>query len=602
MDPGAALGAISLAFQVFSGCIKGCQLLIEARDLPQKYGYLRHRLRLEQLKLLDWWNASGLTAEAAFRETRLDEGRQAVIDSLFQIRYLTLDIDRIKQRYDLALKIVDKNDAGDTAAPAGLLALEVAEASRTRETLRQKSLQYADTFMKCPARLRWAVFDGTKFEQLIARFAELNNSMHFSLELEQRRRHFQLQEATQMQVLQVHDKLDQVFELIQSLRLPPLHSSQKASPESSSREPFDNLERLARFKALSMTVGHGDSYEVDAGHRIGLEVPSPRSLELPIAHLELGRNQRQQDVQRVAGTYKETPVWVEWKYYDERRTTLVHECIEDRIARLATLLRKNPEKPEELRLPAAVGYVHDPTSTRFGLVFESPGYQSTSAPKSLYSRLQRTRKPSLTVRLNMARRLVASLEYLHVMKWLHKGLRSDNILFLTSSGSDWLPLDFCLSGFDYSRPADPDEVTELPSHHREHDLYRHPDVQFDVPRDGEYGYREKHDIYSLGVVLMEIGLWQPIHQFLGLSLDQLIPRPAIRGVHSALLKAESVAIIEAEAGERHSEAVRLCLGHDPGYPWDESEISLVEETRTPPDLRPADNLRRAKEILRSIIV
>ena len=58
MDPvsasGLALSAVSLAFQVFSGCVKAYQILIEAEGLPKKYEYLRLRLQLEQCRLLDW--------------------------------------------------------------------------------------------------------------------------------------------------------------------------------------------------------------------------------------------------------------------------------------------------------------------------------------------------------------------------------------------------------------------------------------------------------------------------------------------------------------------------------------------------------------------
>ncbi|KAI2469164.1 prion-inhibition and propagation-domain-containing protein [Annulohypoxylon bovei var. microspora] len=592
MDPGTALGVISLSFQVFAGCIKGCQLLLEAKHFPQKYSYLRHRLRLEQLKLLDWWDASGFTAEAAFQDTQLDERKQAMVDSLIQIRSITLDISRIKERYDLTLKIADDDQRDDTTTRGGLLVANSTYVSISQETLRQKSLNYADAVLKCPTRLRWALFDAAKFKQLLARFAELNNSMHSSLELEQRRRHAKLQEATQIQILQVHDKLDQVVELIQSLRLAPNYDPGGPWLDSDESEP-STLESLARFKVLSMTANHEDfPCEREMIVQIGLEIPSPADLELLLSQVELQDDQRQLGAQRIAGMYGSAAVWTEWKCYDERSTTLAYHCVESRITRLAALLHKNAAKPRELRLPVALGYVHDRDLARFGLVFELPALTSMSVPQSLYDRLQTSMKPSLSMRLNMARKLVVSLEYLHATKWLHKGLRSDNILFLTSYNPGWL--SFCLSGFDYSRPAVPNEVTEVPSSNREHDLYRHPDVQFDVPRDGEYGYREKHDVYSLGVVLMEIGLWQPIHQFLGISLNRLISRPVIRGVRSSLLKANSLALLTSEAGALFSEAVRLCLSCDQGYLPDGSKVSAMLRKNG------ISSLHKAQEILQSI--
>ncbi|KAI1656055.1 hypothetical protein F4813DRAFT_365171 [Daldinia decipiens] len=119
-----------------------------------------------------------------------------------------------------------------------------------KEKLRRKTIEYADTLLKYPTRLRWVVFDATKFEKLLARFSELNNSMHSNLELEQRREHFQLQEATQLQALQVHDKLDQVVDLVRSLRLHVDHGQGVLERDSNGKTTFNNLKQLARFKAI----------------------------------------------------------------------------------------------------------------------------------------------------------------------------------------------------------------------------------------------------------------------------------------------------------------------------------------------------------------
>ncbi|KAI1207427.1 prion-inhibition and propagation-domain-containing protein [Annulohypoxylon truncatum] len=598
MDPGTALSVVSLAFQVFSGCIKGCQLLLDAKNLPQKYGYLRHRLRLEQLKLLDWWDASGFIAETAFEDTQLDERKQTMVDSLLQIRSITLDISRIKDRYDLSLKVSDEGRGNDAAVSGGFLEFNSSGTPSKRDKLREKSLRYADAVLKCPIGLRWAVFDAAKFEQLLARFSELNNSMHLSLELDQRRHYMRLQETSHIQILQVHDKLDQIVELIQSLRLSP-HCDLTSSSQGLDQGVPNTLERLARFKALSMAASRGElPCEDDVMVQVGLEIPSPGDLELLLSQIELHGGQRQHGNQRVTGKYGDTPIWVEWKGYDENTTTLEYRSVGNRITRLAALLLKHPDTPQELRLPTSLGYVHDPASARFGIVFELPALTETSVPPSLYDRFQIVAKPSLTTRLNIARKLVIGLEYIHAMKWLHKGLRSDNILFLAPSDRDWL--SFCLSGFDYSRPANPNEMTELPSDNREHDLYRHPDIQFDVPRDGEYGYKEKHDIYSLGVILMEIGLWQPIHQFLGISLNRFIRRPIIRGVRCNLLKPESLAILESETGERYTDAVKLCLTGNLGGLTSGRESFVFSEEGDKLEESSTGCLQMVQEILQSI--
>lgn len=203
-----------------------------------------------------------------------------------------------------------------------------------------------------------------------------------------------------------------------------------------------------------------------------------------------------------------------------------------------------------------MGFVSDPNMNRVGLVFESPCVEKPLVPQSLFSMLQHSKKPSLSLRIKMAKDLANTVQYLHATNWLHKGLRSDNILFPSLLGQD--SLAFWLSGFDYSRPMN-DEVTELASKDRAHELYRHPDVQFDVPRDGPYGFKNFHDVYSLGVVLFEIGIWQPVNQFLGISLNQRILRPAIRGVRGSLLNESSFSELQGETGDRFAQAVKQCL-------------------------------------------
>jgi len=71
-----------------------------------------------------------------------------------------------------------------------------------------------------------------------------------------------------------------------------------------------------------------------------------------------------------------------------------------------------------------------------------------------------------------------------------------------------------ISGFGYSKPNDPAESTlEYSLLNRLHDLYRHPEI---VKSRGNPGagdairLQQCHDLFSLGIVLLEIGLWEQI--------------------------------------------------------------------------------------------
>ncbi|KAI1463536.1 prion-inhibition and propagation-domain-containing protein [Daldinia caldariorum] len=508
MDPGTAVGAISLVFQIFAVCVQGCQVILELKYFPQEYDYLRHCFYLEQLKLLDWWTASGFTYETTIEVAQQDERRRAALESLNQIKALMLEASEIKQRHGPSSKSAEDNK-GESAG---------------------------GVFSKLPTRLRWVVSDADRFERLLARFIALNKSLDFILKPDQRSQFLQFQEITQLEFVRLHDKVDQILEFERSRhRLPSGHGS-GGSSQGSNENSYRLLERLTRFKALNMSViDDGVSYENDAAAQPLLRVPLSDDLKLSLSAVKLQDNQKEDKSQRVSGTFNDAAVWIEWKCYDEDISEFYCRFIENRIERLATLLLKNPENPEKLHLPAALGYVHDPSSARFGLVFESPTLTSISIIP----------KPSLTIRIDMALRLTTS--------------------------------------FDYSRPSD--DRTELPT----------KQVQFDVPRDGKYGYEEKHDVYSLGVVLMEIGLWRPIHLSLGLSLNEHTQRPVIRGVQDELLKATRLASLE-------SEVVKLCLvGNTKPSPNGSQSLGNIRENGYSSG-DSMDCLQKAKEALQSIIV
>jgi len=145
--------------------------------------------------------------------------------------------------------------------------------------------------------------------------------------------------------------------------------------------------------------------------------------------------------------------------------------------------------------------------------------------------------------------------YLHSVNWLHKGLRSNSVVFFTPPGEE---ADYgapCLSGFDYARPDLPEEVTEPPAAHSENDIYRHPNVL------GNSSSRSKksHDIYSLGVVLIEIAYWQRIDSIVNLSESLKAARKEVRGVKEMLLGEKYMKEIEGSVGEIYQEVVRKCL-------------------------------------------
>src|SRR5207302_466297 len=84
-------------------------------------------------------------------------------------------------------------------------------------------------------------------------------------------------------------------------------------------------------------------------------------------------------------------------------------------------------------------------------------------------------------------------------------------------------------GFNNSRPSKPKEFSEPARLSNELLRYWHPDYK-NVPMQK---YRHEFDYYSLGIVLLEIGLWSPLSA-LTRNLDKQEPAEFARAVRESL--------------------------------------------------------------------
>lgn len=169
------------------------------------------------------------------------------------------------------------------------------------------------------------------------------------------------------------------------------------------------------------------------------------------------------------------------------------------VRTLATKLRcADPATFSVLRCKGILK-VKNETGTRvtsFDIVFEVP---SPETPRTLRSCLTSQVPHSLTERMELAKQLARSVNYVHTLDFVHKNIRPENFL---GFGEAQLGA-FYLIGFEQVRTAD--GMTYFRGDGDWHkNLYRHPERQGLQP---EEKYCMQHDIYSLGVCLLEIGLW-----------------------------------------------------------------------------------------------
>ncbi|SMR41244.1 unnamed protein product [Zymoseptoria tritici ST99CH_3D1] len=172
------------------------------------------------------------------------------------------------------------------------------------------------------------------------------------------------------------------------------------------------------------------------------------------------------------------------------------------IRRLASKLKVvDPATFAVLRCRGVVKSRHQGSDriTSFEIVFETP---SNHKPRTLRQHLLIQQPHSLTDRIHLAKRLAVAVNYVHTLGFVHKNVRPDNVISFPDPSSSRLPT-FYLIGFENMRSED-GYSHFYGSEDWSQNIYRHPQRQGIHP---EERYNMRHDIYSLGVCLLEIGLW-----------------------------------------------------------------------------------------------
>ena len=202
-------------------------------------------------------------------------------------------------------------------------------------------------------------------------------------------------------------------------------------------------------------------------------------------------------------------------------------------------------------------------STYFTLVFRTPiGFEK---PRSLRECLMSENEDnSLSDKVSIAQELAKSVNYVHVFGFVHKNIRPETVLTFSSSEGNVSSAAF-LVGFDNFR-NEQGQTYLRGDDAWEKNLYRHPSRQGNDPIEE---YSMQHDIYSLGVCLLEIGLWVSFVSYDEKGLNPL-PSAALElsledgGLRSpAALKDHLVALAKRRlprcVGRKYAEVVETCL-------------------------------------------
>ena len=251
----------------------------------------------------------------------------------------------------------------------------------------------------------------------------------------------------------------------------------------------------------------------------------------------------------------QSQVLVEYKAYEEVKGH--SEKIQEgrRIARLAQIL--NCDIPETYLSLKCLHWFHDSYERHYGLVFEIPS--AFSLPlitlSELLRPLHRKFRPTLGQRFRIAHKIGLAIRKWHSVGWFHEEICSRNVLvFRDSKDQGYDFLNPFLGGFQYSR-REMDFSKGRVVESFKSNVYRHPERQ-DVPTER---HAELHDIYAYGVLLLEIGLWQPVteHRYLqGISEGREESTP--EHMRALLVKIAKQSLAH-NMGANYRDAVVACL-------------------------------------------
>ena len=175
--------------------------------------------------------------------------------------------------------------------------------------------------------------------------------------------------------------------------------------------------------------------------------------------------------------------------------------------------------PYAMHVLSCEGYVHRPDLRQFQTILKfPPGVGSPRTLRDLLLDPDPQVEPSITSRVQLCKEIATAILYTHTASLVHKAIQPEAILLLRKidyddcrprEGTNTLkisPLGIpFLTGFGQARQETPDTYSSLRENTDwEQDLYSHP------LRQGQptTKYTMAHDIYSIGVVLLEIGLWR----------------------------------------------------------------------------------------------
>lgn len=534
---GTALAVVGVLGQLFDGCVKAYSFFTTAANLDVDSQRLFCKVRIEEMRLVVWgrdWGVAEGRLEAHLESTRNPQLRALAMQILEELHGTVTDFRKLREKYGLvdeggssdSLDVKGRTSKGGkkSPSPSPSPSRRASRDEKANGCLSKSSTSSSDRGWKkeFSLRARWVISDKDKFTALLRDLRDFNDGLErlfppSHLPSYERAWTYQLLESAQRDLAQL------------------------SLLEKAATGVYPQLTASATLKSLRINL----DTKPQASFKPTFALKVPRAaLDIPVG----ADRRRCQARHERAGD-----VIIEWVDYDP-------QAIEERVAHvrrlddLARMMHSASECHPDLHSIDCVGYTEDTPNNRYGLVYKAP------APtfSTLHSLISDLKAPDLNDRVKLAHTLAVALWSLHSLDWLHKSLCSSNILFFPSAFSKSAHSTTAnaalvpaiakpyLTGFDASRPDLDTALSVVSRNPSIATLHRHPGSLKGRP------HCKPFDAYSLGLVLLEIGLWKVLQAYHK-------PHYSAERWRDKVVLSALVPGLGSKVGRRYREVVEMCL-------------------------------------------
>ena len=429
MDPLTAAGAVATVFTLLGYCVQGFVLLTDAQNIGSVSNTLLCQLSVQELRLVQWAERAGLLSDDGRLHRRLESCAPVIKQVLGNLSELLGDRDKLCRRYNFQLSAdppssFSTNNTTIATSGSSILDSEYLKNARRDVLFRAKLIKSKNIW---PKRLWWAAVDAAKFKEMVTTVKGFVQDLwDLSTPLD-----------TSAMTATMESVLAQVIAL--NDRIPDLQTLQKTLVREDDPDRGDQmLASAAYLKATKLQLEQADNLP-PGSNKQGMGSYVSQVEELSWKDIK-GFTCFDGNSDRGMAKYRGGHVFVE---YARIFPVQYRDSVIRRARNIAKFLNA-PKHPVFRSLNCrgiAIGRRPDMEPGREWIAFvhylPSNSRLSVVSLRSLLS--QDGILPSVNARMDLAWRILQSIRFTHTAGWIHRSLRSENIVFFIPNGVTPIP-------------------------------------------------------------------------------------------------------------------------------------------------------------------